>query len=342
LAGNHLFDIDFQLEKNVTGQALHCGMRIDTSQIPAAIKKAWVQMELASIVAENDGKRISKVQRQQAKEAVEEKCKEEVASGRFRRMQQFPLLWDAQSGLLWFGAGSNTAAEMCGELLERSFGLELERLSAGRRALAWSVEAKRRRALETTLPSVFHEDNPNADIAWWGQEEGNYDFLGNELLLWLWWHFETISDTIVLPDQSELTGMFAKTLSLQCPRDESGKETISHECPIALPEAAQAIRSGKLPRRAGLTLVRHGQQYDLVLQAETFVVSGAKISIDDSTAGRGVVDDRIEALRMLHETIDLLYHTFLQRRVSKDWSEDLGKILGWLKADGKRVKKGAA
>ena len=45
LAGNHLFDVDFQLEKNVIGQALHCGMRIDSSQIPAAIKKAWMQME---------------------------------------------------------------------------------------------------------------------------------------------------------------------------------------------------------------------------------------------------------------------------------------------------------
>ena len=114
------------------------------------------------------------------------------------------------------------------------------------------------------------------------------------------------------------------------------------ECPIALPEAAQAIRSGKLPRRAGLTLFRHGQQYDLTLQAETFVVTGAKIAVDDSTAGRGVLDDRIEALRGLHETIELLYHAFLERRISKDWSDDLTKLRGWLKVEGKRVKKGAA
>ena len=45
-----------------------------------------------------------------------------------------------------------------------------------------------------------------------------------------------------------------------------------------VPEAALAIQSGKLPRKAGLTLVRGAEQYDLTLQAETFAISGAKIS----------------------------------------------------------------
>lgn len=111
----------------------------------------------------------------------------------------------------------------------------------------------------------------------------------------------TLGDTIELSDGSHVTGMFAMTLTLECPQGESGKGTIAADDPTHLPEAAQAIRSGKLPRKEGLTLVRHGEQYELTLQAETFAVSGAKIQF-------------IESLRGLRETLDLLIQVFSSAR----------------------------
>ena len=134
-------------------------------------------------------------------------------------------------------------------------------------------------------------------IQWWNGQSDNFDFLGNEFLLWLWWRWETQTDTIKLPDGSEVAGMFARSLSVQCPLGESGKGTISAEGPTSLPEAVQAIRSGKLPRKAGLTLVRFGEQYDLTLQAETFSVSGAKVRIEEKVDGRGIMEDRVDGLR---------------------------------------------
>lgn len=332
LAGGHLFDCDFTLEKNVIGDALHCAIRIDTDQIPAAVRKAWLQIELAAAMKDNPGGRPTKVQRGEAKEAVAARCEEEMRSGRFRRMQPFPLLWDARNGLLFFGGASTAAAEQCVDLLGRAFDLELGLLSAGRRAVEWATESRKKGALEEAMPSSFHPTNASAEIAWWSGDVGNVDFLGNEFLLWLWWRWETESDTIPLPDGTEVTGMLARTLVLQCPRGESGKETITAEGPATLPEAAQAIRSGKLPRRAGLTLVRQGEQFDLVLQAETFTVSGAKVHTEEEGAeGRGVLEDRLEGLRNLNETLELLYRAFLEQRVGKSWATELGKIRRWLK-----------
>ena len=60
LAGGHLFDLDFDLEKNVIGEALHCAVRIDTNQIPAAVRKAWLQIELAALTADNPSGRPTK------------------------------------------------------------------------------------------------------------------------------------------------------------------------------------------------------------------------------------------------------------------------------------------
>ena len=166
--------------------------------------------------------------------------------------------------------------------------------------------------------------------------------MGNEFLLWLWWRWERVSDTIALSDQSEVTGMFARTLSLQCPRDESGKETITAEGPTGLPEAMQAIRSGKLPRKAGMTIVRHGEQYDLTIQPEVFMISGAKIHVEDTSEGRGVLEDRIEIVRSLHETVDLLFRAFCEQRVGKNWNGELEQIRRWLKSDAARRKNPAA
>ena len=245
-------------------------------------------------------------------------------------------------GVLYFGGASNTAADLCCDLFSRAFGLELQPLTASRRARDWATVAKRRKTLEQAIPSVFHTNNATAEISWWNQQEGNWDFLGNEFLLWLWWRWETVGDTIALPDQSEVTGMFARTLSLQCPRDESGKETITAEGPTNLPEAMQAIRSGKLPRKAGMTIVRHGEQYDLTIQPESFMVSGAKIHVEDTSEGRGVLEDRIESVRSLHETVDLLFRAFCEQRVGKNWNGELQHIGQWLKSDGARRKNPAA
>lgn len=336
LGGKHLFDSNFDLEKNVIGDALHCAVRIDTNQIPAAVRKAWLQMELAAIMADNPDARPTRAQRQEAKEAVEARCAEEAKDGRFRRMQQFPVLWDARNGLLYFGGSSTTASDLCADLFSRAFDLELTRLTAGKRAQEWAAQAKQRKALEEIGPAAFDANDPSAEIAWWNNESGNYDFLGNEFLLWLWWQWEAKSDTLALPDETEVTGMIARTLSLECPRGESGKETITAEAPSRLPEAAQAIRSGKLPRKSGLTLVRYGDQYELVLQAERFAVSGGRMHTEETEEGRGLLEDRIDNIRGLHETLDLLFQAFCQRRIGKDWSGELKQMRRWLKAEATR------
>jgi len=332
LAGNHLLDSDFALEKNVFGDALHFAVRIDTNQVPAAMRRAWLQIELATLTADAPDRRPTKAQRQEAKDAVEARCEEAARSGQFQRMQQFPVLWDATSGRLYCGSTSSSASDVCSDLLFKAFSLELSRLSSGKLALEWATEARQRKALQDAVPANFRGDGARAEVAWWDGEGDNYDFLGNEFLLWLWWRWETQGDSIELSDGSTVTGMFARTITLECPRGESGKGTISADDPTYLPEAAQAIRSGKLPRKAGLILVRHGEQYELTLQAETFAVSGAKIHVDEDAEGRGILDSRIEGLRGLRETLDLLFRVFCQRRIAQGWSTELKQVREWLTA----------
>jgi hypothetical protein len=140
------------------------------------------------------------------------------------------------------------------------------------------------------------------------------------------------SDTLTLPDGSDATVMIARTLVLECPRGQTGHDTISHEGPTRLPEARRAIQSGKLPRKCGLTVVRHDQQYEFTLHAETLAVGAAKMPAppEDATDSRAKLDARVDAVRSLVETLDQLYGAFLSRRLGREWADELRGMQGWL------------
>ncbi|MCD0460190.1 hypothetical protein [Roseiconus lacunae] len=339
LGGDHLFDTDFDLGKNVINNAVHCGVRIDTNQVPGSYRAAWLQMELAGIAKDNEGGKITKAQRKEAKEAVEARCEQEAATGKFRKMKSLSLLWDLDQQLLYFGGSVGNTARLCTEMLERLFGLELRHLGAGGIATQWATANKVFGEVDELQPVSFVSDLIAGDHNWANEHSQQPDFLGNEFLVWLWWKLETDTDTFTLVDDSEVTVMLARTLTLECPYGESGKETISAESPIKLPEATKAIQSGKLPRKAGMTVIRDGRQFDLTLQAESFGISGAKIHLEDDEEFDD--EDRIDAIRLLTDTTDLMLQTYVERRISDDWQQDHQAIRKWLTGSQKQRSKAA-
>src|SRR5262249_7781031 len=101
-----------------------------------------------------------------------------------------------------------------------------------------------------------------------------------------------------------------------------------------LPEAFRALQAGKLPRKAGMILVRQGAQYELTLQAETLAVSGAALpKPEDERLGQHEQRlARIDSLRHRTETPALRFEAYLRRRTGAGWSDELGRIRRWLQA----------
>ncbi len=331
LAGKHLFDTDFSLEKNVIDSALHGALRIDTNKVDGPLQKAWLEMELAAMAAECDTGRVTRAQRQQAKETVKARCEEEIATGRFKRMAQTPFLWDAQEQT--FYCGSAGTHEHFRSLFKEAFGLEFTRVTAGVLAEQIAAEQGWTKTLDNLTPARFGQNEAPETVAWLMQQPESADYLGNEFLLWLWWHLAEKAEEITLVDDTVVTAMLSKSLQLECPRGESGKESISADAPTRLPEALEAVQAGKLPRKTGITLVREGETYAFTLQAESLAVSGAAIEGEDSDKGRGALEERVAAIRRLSQTLDLLFETFCSRRLQRVWNEDLTQIQSWLQTD---------
>ena len=123
--------------------------------------------------------------------------------------------------------------------------------------------------------------------------------------------------------------MLARTLTLECPRGQTGNETIKSEGPTRLPEARRAIQAGKLPRKAGLTLVRHATSTTDAAGRDAGRQRGQ--AAGPRGVGRpGPLEERVARLRHLIETLDLLYDAFGRVRFSGDWAKELGRMQRWL------------
>jgi hypothetical protein len=335
--GDHVLDLSFDLAKNVLNDALHLAIRIDADKIPGSLLKAYTQIETEARAKLNSSGRATKAQRQEAKEAGRLRAEAEAADGRFRRLNHYPVLWDGQIGVLYVGTTSTTVLERLGTLFRETFDRTLEPITAG--SLITSLGARDDTASHDrfdggTLSLFGGEESELSTVAWAENAPNMLDHLGNEFMVWLWHALQNDGDTVQLADGSEVAVMLTKTLTLDCPRGETGRDSLTDDSPTRLPEAFRALQSGKLPRKAGLIIVRHGAQYELTLQAETLAVSGALIPKpeDGKLASNEVAIARIDSLRHLTETLDLLFDSYRRRRAGAGWFKEVSRIRRWLTA----------
>jgi hypothetical protein len=328
IAGDHILDTRFDLAKNVVADTLHFALRIDTQAVPNDLLRAYAQVELEGLAAANPSGRPSARQKREARMLAKERLETEAADGRYLRRKAVPVLWDALAQELLVGTTSVTALDRLYTLFKQTFGHGIDMLGSGRQAFQHAELSQQTRTLDDAVPSVFVPSHARA-VAW-VPDEASRDFLGNEFLLWLWHYLENESDTLPLADNSEVAVLLTRTLALECPRGQTGKETISSDGPTKLPEALRAVQAGKLPRKVGVTMTRQDQTYDFVLQAETLALTGAKLPAPEGEEERARLEERVAQIRHLVETLELAYGVFTQRRLGDHWSQELAKIKKWL------------
>ena len=338
--GDHVLDLSIELGKNVINDALHLAIRIDTDKIPGSLLRAYTQIEIDARAQLNPSGVASKAQREEAKEAAKLRAAAEAADGRFRRHNHYPILWDGQTQTLYAGATSTSVLDRLQGLFRETFDRPLEPLTAGSLARGLALGEPGAPGSEVALLGSGPIVQPGGAVetaravAWSGDDPTSLDYLGNEFLVWIWHVLQNDGETVRLSDGSDVTVMLAKTLTLDCPRGETGRDQLTDDAPTRLPEAFRALQAGKLPRKAGMILVRQGAQYELTLQAETLAVSGAALPKpeDEHLARHEQKMARIESLRHLTETLDLLFAAYLLRRTGAGWNDELGRIRRWLQA----------
>src|SRR5262249_29667336 len=144
-------------------------------------------------------------------EAARIRAEAEAADGRFRRLAQYPVLWDGRDNILYAGATSEKVLERLRTLFRETFGRDLEPITAGSLAASLAEARGQGDSVELLGPVGFVGDDATSTSVAWAEGEGaSRDFWGNEFLLWLWHTLQSDGDTVPLPDGSEVTVMLAK------------------------------------------------------------------------------------------------------------------------------------
>jgi hypothetical protein len=337
IAGDDILDLGFDLAKNVVNDALYFSLRVDTHKLPPDLLRAYARAELLKLAADNPSGRPSIKEKKDARETARERLELEGKDGRYTRRKAFPLLWNGQTNHVLLGTTSPGALDHAMKLFKETFGCGLILIDAGDIAVRQAETGKESSFVTEMTPSPFVPTGKAPEVAW-VHDASTPSHLGNEFLLWLWHVLETEGETIALADESKVAVMLSRTLVLECPRGLSGSESIRSDAPTQLPEARRAIQAGKLPRQAGLTLVRHDQQYEFTLQAESLCFSGAKLPPTEEGEERVRQEERVGQLRHLIVTVDLLYDAFLKRRLSSEWSKELERMQKWLQREERLIQ----
>lgn len=337
IAGDGIDDKDFIDEKNIASDALLFEMRIDVERLPRDLMYSYYKSELKGLTKGNSP---SSRQKRDAKDSARDRLADEAKDGRFKKRKVIPVMWDRLTNEVLFGSPGEADSDRLFIHFERTFQLKLEPLNAGKQAFDLAEARQQTRQVDDSAPSAFLPGKTPTEFAWI-MNDSSRDFLGNEFLLWLWYYSDMESDTVKVADDSEITFMIRNSLVLDCPRGETGHASLTHEGPSRMREARAASKDGKMPRSFGLTMVRNDQQYELnSIAAETLAIGTAKLpALPNGIAGQARSGARVQQVRDMLETLNLLYDEFGRRRFGKQWEKDLGEMQKWLKRDSVKPDK---
>lgn len=302
--GEHELDGVFECAKNLRGEYLMWAFRVTKFAPPAGRVKAVYLTELKAVVESHGVEVPTREMKREAREAAQAKIEAEGRDGRYHKHTMVPVVWDGKTGQVWYGAASHANAGQFAALFAKTFGVELQAVTAGMISVEHSeVDAE---PSFTDEPPVWCPDG--------------YDWLGNEFALWcLWRHHATMGDVPVPSGR----------LTLSCPDGVHGTDTFAHEFPGKLPEVRKALQEGKCPRSFGLTLLEP-DTIPLTLDPELWVVSGCKVpDLDGVRPGAERELARLDQCRAVFRQLDSLYGEFLDLRLGDGWEGVAEKINNW-------------
>jgi hypothetical protein len=331
--GRHVLDGHFDFEKNVFNDAVAFALRVDTNRVPAELRQAYQIMEEESVAAANPSGFISRKQKKDVKETLGRKLDDELRSGKFRRSKLTPILWDFPTATVYSPATAS-AGEKLMELFERTFGMELTAISSGSLAMRSLDAEHRRRDYEDLRPTRFvlgeAGESQFPEYPWTSKAAQPKDFLGNEFFLWLW-HEADQTDATIKTERGEVTVFIDRALDLDCAYGQSGRDSLRSAGPTRMPEAMDALRSGKVPRKMGLIVESTGSQYSFTFNAETLAIASAKLpEVEEADTPRVLFEERIAQMRDLWAAIDSLFEVFLKTRTSGTWETQTKAIRKWI------------
>ena len=326
----HIMDGDFTFENCVYGDFLILGIRQDICRLPGEVKRAYQLMEEKAAAANNPSGFISKLQKREAREAVKRKIDQDLRDGKHRKSKLAHVIWDVAEQVVYAPSGKGSQ-QIVGEIFERTFGFTLVPITPGSIGETVMAEKGKLKSYEDWKPTPFVD--PNAvGVMWadypWVAKSGVQNYIGNEFLMMLL--FQSVAGGDFNVGSKVIDVEFRESLDIECAFGATGKDSLKDANPVGMAEALPALRTGKVPRKAGLMLTEGTETYFFTLTGDTFAVNALKLpAVEDAETVRELIEERLMLLRGFSRAFDGLFQAFVEHRATK-WDDTAAKIKHWL------------
>ncbi len=325
----HVLDTEIDAQQVAFGGFALLSLRLDRLRAPSNILRAYVQIEEDAIRKASGREFLSTGERRKAREAARLRVDAEARDGAFRRSSACPALIDLASKAVYLSAASTAATDRFVLLFNDTFGVSLEACDPTHLAEKCLSAQRNLRALEN-LPR-FHLVRAPQDAA---EAAPSYrkdlSFLGTEFLTWLWFRCESADEPLSLRAGDDVTVAIERSMRLKCDFGLTGVTTLSTDLPASAPEARAALRAGKQPQRAGMTMAGAADEFRFTLDGQRMSVSGLALPEPPADADpRARVEHRFESITALAGLLDALFETFISLRVSRDWASEQRRMAAW-------------
>lgn len=327
---NHLFETDLLAERIACGSFAHLALRVDRLAVPPAVLKSYVRVAEESALEQSGREFLSRGERKKARQAAALRAEQETRSGGFRRMNAYPVLIDLANQAVYLGSTGVTMADKLMQLFADTF--EASLTPADPECLAGRAlsTTRKSRTLETLAPFHLVDPPDDVDTSSTGTFDSDLNFLGRELLTWLWFLTEQNAGALRVPQGDEVTVMLDRTLALRCSYGLTGSDVITADAPTRLPEARAALKTGKQPNRAGLVLGSPAGEFRFTLDGQRFTVSSLALpETGESEDPLARLEERFELIADAAALLDALFELYLNERTSPQWDDRLLDMRTW-------------
>jgi hypothetical protein len=176
---------------------------------------------------------------------------------------------------------------------------------------------------------------------------GDYGFVGQEFLTWLWFKSEQRGGAVTLAEAGDIAITFEKHMVLEYGVDDYHERVICSGLNTQLNEARTALRHGKKLEQARIKLSQFNTEYIFTFAARTFGFKNIVLPRStqpetlmgpDGTGTEGQeLNDRIEAIETVVRLFYELFSLFCTVRTSAGWDEELRAIRRWVHGAAERV-----
>ncbi len=155
---------------------------------------------------------------------------------------------------------------------------------------------------------------------------------GPEFLTWLWYRTENDDGVFSLgPEFGDFEVYFEERLVVGSVDVNAQENFFKGGQPSMSLEARTALRLGKLANEAKLRIIRGAQEWEFVLKARPFGVSGVKIPAVLSKESDEKFAERMLLLEQLDAMVKGLLRAFLTLRAGAEWSTgELPAVRKWI------------